>query len=109
MTAPMAEEVIRYCVQDVLYLPMLWVLYDARIDEDYTRSAAWEWRWRIREATEARVKLSQSEGYDPKGKDKVKGPWGADWKGCDSTNDFDKSGKSCILYTKPHHRAYVMW
>lgn len=98
---PMLEEIVRYCVQDVLYLPLLWAMYDAGLEEEYTMCAALEWRRRIEETRE-----SQGRGYEPGGREKVKWLGGADRRDY-SAVDRD-GGRARVLYMMSHHRGYVM-
>ena len=66
---PLAEEVRRYCVQDVVFLPRLWVGYAARI------TPAWEGR--VREASRERVERSWMEGgFDGEGRQMALAPEG---------------------------------
>jgi exonuclease 3'-5' domain-containing protein 1 len=68
---PMKPEIVRYCAWDVALLPELWKAYSAGL-----RPAGQAfWRRKVRAATEERIKLSQSAGYDPHAKSKTRGPW----------------------------------
>ncbi|EFX04585.1 3'-5' exonuclease [Grosmannia clavigera kw1407] len=49
---PLSEDVRRYCIQDVQFLPQLWEYYNSRL----TRA----WRKRVRRASGERVTLSQA-------------------------------------------------
>lgn len=64
---PMLQDVIDYCAQDVIYLPILWMVYSKKISE--------KWLQRVQEETRRRVSMSQTESYDPHGKHKVWSPW----------------------------------
>ncbi|KAK3169722.1 hypothetical protein OEA41_009106 [Lepraria neglecta] len=64
---PMPEEITKYCVQDVLFLPGLWSTYSAKV------SAAWADKVRL--ATLARVSLSQTANYNGQGRHMALGPW----------------------------------
>lgn len=64
---PMAEELVRYCVQDVRYLPRLWAIYETRL--------ASAWRGKVAIATMDRIVLSQSVGFNGKGRHMALGPW----------------------------------
>ncbi|KAI1436675.1 ribonuclease H-like domain-containing protein [Xylaria sp. CBS 124048] len=64
---PMNADLETYCVNDVVFLPVLRKEYLARLDHT--------WRFKVaREATN-RVIESQSPGYDPHGASKSLGPW----------------------------------
>ena len=67
---PMTEEIRKYCVQDVLVLPGLFKVYFAKLSPF--------WMKKVRDATWARVELSQSATYKPNGRHKARGPWGED-------------------------------
>ncbi|KAK0752942.1 ribonuclease H-like domain-containing protein, partial [Schizothecium vesticola] len=64
---PVRAEVERYCVNDVVLLPMLRELYLGRLSA--------QWKARVAEETEKRVRESQSAGYKPHGREKALGPW----------------------------------
>jgi exonuclease 3'-5' domain-containing protein 1 len=66
---PLREEVVRYCANDVRYLPVLRDSYWACLDR--------RWRIKVREETQDRVAESQSEDYVPNSRNKARGPWGA--------------------------------
>lgn len=64
---PIPVEILSYCVQDVIFLPGLWNLYDSRLGES--------WRQRVCIATTARIRDSQSTSYIPNGRHKALSPW----------------------------------
>ena len=64
---PILQDIIDYCAQDVVYLPVLWNVYSLKIGE--------KWLKRVQEETGKRVLMSQAESYDPYGKVKVLSPW----------------------------------
>ncbi len=66
-TRPMAEEITKYCVQDVLFLPGLWSTYSAKVPA--------AWAEKVRLATLARVSLSQMVDYNGQGRHMALGPW----------------------------------
>ncbi|CAI7597102.1 unnamed protein product [Penicillium pancosmium] len=68
---PLKPEVLTYCRQDVDLLPSLWELYSCELRVPTNGF----WRTMVKEATEDRIKLSQSAGYDGQAKSKVCGPW----------------------------------
>ncbi|CAG8032098.1 unnamed protein product, partial [Penicillium nalgiovense] len=65
---PLSEDIKEYCVQDVQYLPRLWVQYHRKISPSWARKV-------ITESTN-RVKLSQTATYDGSGKWKALAPLG---------------------------------
>ena len=65
---PMTEQIKKYCVQDVLFLPGLWTTYNAQLSAS--------WAEKVRVATLARVALSQTTTYNGKGRHMAIGPWG---------------------------------
>lgn len=64
---PMLQEIIEYCTNDVVYLPLLWIVY--------TRKLSAEWATKVEEETCRRLLMSQAVLYDPHGKDKTLSPW----------------------------------
>ena len=66
-TRPILQDIVSYCAQDVVYLPVLWNVYSQRIGK--------KWLKRVQEETAKRVLMSQAESYDPHGEDKVFSPW----------------------------------
>lgn len=64
---PIGEEIALYCTQDVQFMPGLWAHYVVRL------TAAW--RGRVRAETLRRVRESQTENYDGRGRDRAFGPW----------------------------------
>ncbi|KAK5655309.1 hypothetical protein OQA88_5876 [Cercophora sp. LCS_1] len=65
---PMAKDIERYCVNDVVLLPKLRNLYWQKLDVG--------WRWMVTVATAERVQESQSPSYQPQGESKRLSPWG---------------------------------
>ena len=65
---PVTQQIREYCVQDVLFLPGLWTTYMARLSR--------AWAEKVRVATLDRVALSQTAGYNGKGRHQALGPWG---------------------------------
>lgn len=65
---PLPNDVIEYCVQDVRFLPKLWLHYHQRMSREWKRMVATE-------ATN-RIRLSQTATYDAKGKWKALAPVG---------------------------------
>jgi exonuclease 3'-5' domain-containing protein 1 len=68
---PMKPEIILYCAQDVILLPGLYDVYNAKL----CLPGQAFWQAQVRAATEDRIKLSQSPRYDGQAKSKVRGPW----------------------------------
>ncbi|KAK4544147.1 hypothetical protein LTR36_004645 [Oleoguttula mirabilis] len=70
---PLRLQIQRYCAQDVVLLPALHGVYEAKL-----HVAGQEfWQGMVEDATVARVKSSQSAGYDPHSREKARGPWDA--------------------------------
>jgi len=72
---PLLQDVITYCAQDVVHLPILWSTYSDRLSKS--------WLKRVEAETAKRVTLSQAESYDPSGDGKVWSPWAKKVKGKD--------------------------
>ena len=68
---PMKPEIIQYCAWDVALLPGLYNVYNAKL----CLSKEAFWQAQVREATNDRIKLSQSPGYDGQAEGKARGPW----------------------------------
>lgn len=64
---PLSLDIVRYCVNDVILLPMLRGMYWAKLNAI--------WREKVVRETENRVKESQSTGYEPQSESKKLGPW----------------------------------
>ena len=64
---PLHPDLISYCSQDVMCLPILWIIYTEKM---------WNsWQKRVDEETERRVLLALDKTYDPKGANKALSPW----------------------------------
>lgn len=63
---PVPDEIKEYCVQDVQFLPKLWVQYHQKISSS--------WASKVTTETKNRVTLSQTTTYDGRGKWKALGP-----------------------------------
>ena len=84
---PIPQEIIDYCTNDVVYLPVLYSLYLKRLD---TR-----WATRVADESTKRVAMAQSASYDPSAKDKTKSPWAPkDARKDRRTQNPPSSGKS---------------
>ena len=64
---PLSEEIIKYCVQDVQFLPRLWQHYSSKLSPS--------WNAKVEKATRDRVLLSQSPTFNGKGRHMALGPW----------------------------------
>ncbi|KAF7552789.1 hypothetical protein G7Z17_g4088 [Cylindrodendrum hubeiense] len=64
---PLDPEVVRYCVNDVQFLPGL--------RDKFWSDLSPAWKKRVVEETEKRVKESQAPGYEPQSQSKKFGPW----------------------------------
>ena len=64
---PMWQEIIDYCTNDVVYLPVLWDIYSRKLSSG--------WAVKVEEGTRKRLLESQSVSYKPHGKDKTLSPW----------------------------------
>ena len=64
---PMLQDIIDYCTQDVVYLPLLWKIY--------TRNISVEWVRKVQDKTRERIQMSHEASYEPNGRDKVWTPW----------------------------------
>ncbi|KAF1956826.1 domain-containing protein 1 [Byssothecium circinans] len=63
---PLLPELERYCVQDVVFMPRLWQVYEGRLRSSF-------WRWMAADDTLKRVRDSQKEVLRPDGKWKAEG------------------------------------
>ncbi|KAK4444190.1 ribonuclease H-like domain-containing protein [Podospora aff. communis PSN243] len=75
---PMAEDVVRYCLGDVQYLPRLYAVYERRLSADEMESVRVESKYRLEDA--------RASDYEPSGWSNRYGPWGA---GPDSESEDD--------------------
>lgn len=64
---PMLQDIIDYCVQDTVHLPILW--------EVYSRKVSKHWLQKVQEETRYRVLMSQRDSYEPHGEHKIWSPW----------------------------------
>ncbi|KAL8928724.1 MAG: hypothetical protein Q9172_000787 [Xanthocarpia lactea] len=87
---PIPQEIIDYCTNDVVYMPVLYNFYLERLD---TRLAT-----RVVDESTKRVAIAQSASYDPSAKDKTESPWAPkDAKKDRQTQHPPSSGKSSGL------------
>ena len=64
---PLREEVWKYCVQDVVVMPQLWIYYEARLSA--------KWKGIVLKTSRERIAESQRPGYDGEGRHRARGPW----------------------------------
>jgi exonuclease 3'-5' domain-containing protein 1 len=64
---PMRPEILLYCVQDVVLLPVLWRRYGERLSKD--------WAIMVSNATAERLAMAKSVNFKPNGRDMALGPW----------------------------------
>lgn len=69
---PLLQDIITYCAQDVVHLPILWSTYTDRLSKS--------WLKRVEAETAKRVMLSQAESCVPSGDHKVWSPWAKNMK-----------------------------
>lgn len=67
---PLSKDIVRYCIQDVHFLPRLWAYYNRKLTPT--------WWLRVKLASTKRVTESQSASYAPHGKQKALAPAGWD-------------------------------
>lgn len=66
-TRPLPEDIVQYCAQDVVHLPLLW--------KTYKKSLSSMWLVTVEFETEARLNMAKDASYDPDGKNKALSPW----------------------------------
>ena len=64
---PMQQDIVDYCTQDVVYLPLLWKVYTGKISP--------KWMRKVQVETCERIVASQKASYEPHGRDKTLSPW----------------------------------
>ncbi|KAF8539776.1 ribonuclease H-like domain-containing protein [Trichophaea hybrida] len=64
---PVKKEIVEYCVQDVEFLPKLWMAYKKRLTPGWAR--------KLESATEERLALARSKTFMPDGRNMALGPW----------------------------------
>ena len=104
---PLLQDIITYCAQDVVHLPILWSTYSAKLSKS--------WLKRVEAETVKRVMMSQAESYDPSGDYKVWSPWAKNLKDKDlnssrkgSVRQNDGNGLPVIEYQRPKDRMSVV-
>ncbi|RFU33383.1 hypothetical protein B7463_g2948, partial [Scytalidium lignicola] len=65
---PLKDEMMNYCLQDIVFLPILWETFIVRLRGS-------RWLNSVETETLKRVQASQSRGYEPHGRNKALGPW----------------------------------
>uniref|UniRef100_A0A8H7N072 3'-5' exonuclease domain-containing protein n=1 Tax=Bionectria ochroleuca TaxID=29856 RepID=A0A8H7N072_BIOOC len=65
---PLPKEIVRYCIQDVHFLPRLWTFYNRKLTS--------KWWQRVKVASTERVAQSQSTSYVGHGRQKALAPAG---------------------------------
>ncbi|KAF4773343.1 3'-5' exonuclease [Colletotrichum scovillei] len=66
---PLSTDILRYCIQDVQYLPRLWAVYDQRLGKD--------WKHAVEKETKNRILQSHASDYNGQGRHMTEPP--ADW------------------------------
>jgi exonuclease 3'-5' domain-containing protein 1 len=64
---PLDDNIKAYCVQDVQFLPRLWLIYDSKVTH--------KWRKKVQDETENKITLSHSPSFNGRGRHMVSGPW----------------------------------
>lgn len=64
---PIPQDIVDYCTQDVVYLPVLW--------KRYTRKISVRWMEKVQIETCRRVVASQNASYEPHSREKTLSPW----------------------------------
>lgn len=64
---PILQDIVDYCTQDVVYLPLLWNIY--------TRKISAGWMKKVQDATCERIRESHTALYEPHDRNKSLSPW----------------------------------
>lgn len=64
---PLADDIRKYCMEDVRLLPRLWQYYFSKVTP--------KWKEKVEIATIDRIRLSQSANFNGKGRHMALGPW----------------------------------
>ena len=64
---PMLQEIIDYCTQDVVYLPVLWTIYTEKIKPNWMR--------KVQDEARKRIVASKEASYEPHDRNKTLSPW----------------------------------
>ena len=89
---PLNEDIMTYCVQDVLCMPDLWQVYSRMLPHSLRPGdRIVDWYRKIKTATKMRVQDAESASYDPNSRDKVLAPTWATvaYNPYDSDEDYD--------------------
>ncbi|CAE7079115.1 unnamed protein product [Rhizoctonia solani] len=70
---PLRQELVNYCLADVIYLPQLLQVYESKL-----ANKPLEYRKRIEQEVQARLKLAEDFSFDSYGKHMARAP--ADWR-----------------------------
>ncbi|CAE6477468.1 unnamed protein product [Rhizoctonia solani] len=70
---PLRQELVDYCLADVIYLPRLLQVYESKLG-----NKPLEWRKKIEHEVQARLKLAEDFSFDSHGKHMARAP--ADWR-----------------------------
>jgi len=70
---PIGSEIKDYCIGDIVLLPLLYDLYNARLYPPPGDGVFW--RVQVREETKKRIEHSRHPNYDGNAKSKICGPW----------------------------------
>lgn len=64
---PILQDIVDYCTQDVVYLPVLWQVY--------TRKISPKWMQKVMHESRERIVASQKESYELTGRERILSPW----------------------------------
>ncbi|MDI1490054.1 MAG: hypothetical protein OHK93_001253 [Ramalina farinacea] len=64
---PMSQDIVEYCTQDVVYLPVLWKVYSRKISP--------KWMKKVMHESRERISASQKASYELTGKERSLSPW----------------------------------
>ena len=64
---PLAQDLLEYCINDVVLLPRLWKKLNHKLSP--------QWARKVVEETDKRIACSLDKNYQPGGRDKVLNPW----------------------------------
>ena len=99
---PMLQDIVDYCAQDVVYLPVLWRVYTQKISA--------EWMRKVQHETCERILASQKASYEPHGKDKTLSPWANPAKSGQGERSGDsgaRAKKTIATQPKPQSQSSV--
>ena len=99
---PMLQDIVDYCAQDVVYLPVLWRVYAQKISAEWVR--------KVQHETCERILTSQKASYEPHGKDKTLSPWANPAKSGQGERSGDsgaRARKTIATQPKPQSQSSV--